>query len=128
MSDRDRKFVWIVGVVTLLAGGFFIGRLFGGDRDAAPPSSGNEIAHSTDDSAPIKTPRRIPIELEKGDEDRLVATSPDPEDRDSVENPKQIEGGFRPPHRSHHKANASADSVPEEGKRKRVPSMGAVEL
>ncbi len=32
MSDRDRKLVWTVGVVTLLAGGFLIGRLFGGDR------------------------------------------------------------------------------------------------
>lgn len=127
MSDRNRKLVWIVGVVTLLAGGFFMGRLFSGDSDAAPAISGNEIADSTDGWAPTEKPPRIPKEPEKGD-GRLVTTPSDVADVNvRHDGPKIVRrGNARSGSRG--KDYASGDPVPEEEEKPHVPRMGAVEL
>ena len=127
MSDRNRKFVWIVGVVTLLAGGFFMGRLFSGDSDAAPAISGNEIADSTDGWAPTEKPPRIPNEPEKGD-GRLVTTLPDSGNGDSGQDPERTKKEVREWRDSRGKDYASGDPVPEEEEKPHVRSMGAVEL
>ena len=98
MSDRDRKLVWTAGVVTLLAVGFFIGRMFGGDGGKKAPIPVNEIVDRTDGSASVETEPRIPIETETGDGDRLVSTSTGPENGDSVQDAKPTGPGGRPPY------------------------------
>ena len=129
MSDRDRKLVWIVGVVTLLAGGFFIGRLFGGDGNAASPLSGNEIADRTGGSASNQTRTRISNEPERGDGGRLVTTPSDVDDVDARQNPQPNKRRINKRHDSRGTSNASGDPIPEEEEEKtHVPSMGAVEL
>ena len=128
MSDRDRKLVWIVGVVTLLAGGFFIGRLFGGDGNAASPLSGNEIAGRPGGSASNQTTHRIPIESEHGDDDRPVTTPSDVGDVDARQDRPKIVRTGNGRSGSRGTGNASGDPVPDEEEKTRVPSMGAVEL
>ena len=128
MSDRDRKLVWIVGVVTLLAGGFFIGRLFGGDGNAASPLSGNEIAGRPGGSAANQTRTRIPNEPERGDGGRLVTTPSDVDDVDARQDRPKIVGTGSGRSGSRGTGNAPGDPVPEEEEKHHVPSMGAVEL